>query len=110
MRKLRVGPHTYTVTFVHDVDREAHVAADRAPDEEPQGLFGHVNHKLLSIHIGLNMRGTQQADSLLHEALHTVLAQLGRDDESLVHGLSPALLALMRRNPWFVEFLLTAKE
>ena len=108
MRKLRVGPHTYTVAFVPNVDDEEHVASARGTDE-PEELFGHVNHKLLQIHVGLNMRGTQQADSLLHEALHAVLSQSGNDDEQLVHTLTPAILDLLRRNPWFTQFMMEAK-
>lgn len=110
MHKLRVGPHTYTVQFVPNVDDEVHVQEAREDDDEPEHLYGHVNHKLGIIHVGLNMRGTQQADTLIHETLHSVLVQLGRDDEALVHGLAPALLAVLRRNPWLVEFVTTAKE
>ena len=66
MRKLRVGPHTYTVAFVPNVDDEEHVASARGTDE-PEELFGLVIHKLLEIHVGLNMRGTQQAEGVVIE-------------------------------------------
>ena len=98
---LKIGPHTYDVLFVPDVDEVL---------ERDEELFGHINHKTGELHVGLNMHGLQQADTLLHEALHGVLVQIGRDDETLVHGLAPGLLNLLRSNPWFVNFLLRAKQ
>ncbi len=107
---LVVGPHTYQVRFVADVDKAEAIASGRTGKFRRKHAYGSVNHRTGALFVGIDMHGTQQADSLLHEVLHICLAQTGQDDELLVHGLAPSLLDALRRNPWFTDFLLKARD
>jgi hypothetical protein len=72
-------------------------------------MFGHLNHKTGDIYVGLDMNGSQQRDTLIHETMHAVLMQLAHDDEYLVHRIAPALLGFMQANPQWVEFIMARR-
>jgi hypothetical protein len=75
------------------------------------GLYGQTSPSACVIEVDPSNAPSQVRDTLLHEALHAVVAdtrtRLDRDDEEqLVRVLTPGLLALIRNNPHLVAFLL----
>lgn len=102
---IKIGPHFYTV----DTD-QASIHAESFKEGQP--LDGHIIHDQLKITISDDNAGTYRADVLLHEVLHGVIVaiarkeQIGIEEESFVRALSTALLAVMRDNPEFVNFLM----
>lgn len=97
-RKLEVGPFTYRVT------------AERAEE----GNLGYTNNDRLTIRVDPDYPDMAVQETLLHEALHATFyvaglsCRLGElDEELLVRTLSPALFALLRRNPKLVEYLVS---
>lgn len=102
---IDVGPFMYTV-------ESDELDLLRTSKAEHEILLGHCDEAKLQILVDLEQAAGQLRDTLLHEALHAVFAQLGLDDElgqakeeMVIRRLSPALLALLRRNPQLVSFL-----
>lgn len=103
--KIVVGPLTYTVSSAQaDID-----AACRA---ESADLYGHTNHGTLRIAIAPDVNQARQRETITHETLHCLTAQVGivnelsaDDEEKLVRRLAPALLDCLRRNPALVAYL-----
>lgn len=107
--RLQIGPHRYAVTWTDDVKISAELAVPKSDATVTDGAYGASHHRANIMLIGTDMAPSQQADTLLHEALHCMLVQIGADNERLVWRLTPVLLDFIRRNPRAVEFL-TAKE
>jgi hypothetical protein len=96
-RKLKIAPFTYTV-------REVPGLADAG------SCWG--DHE--SILLNAEQRPDQRKDTLLHESLHAELRQglseqlkdLDKGlEETLCAFLAPRILALLRDNPWLVDYL-----
>lgn len=97
-RKIRVGPHLYTV--VRDKETARHAEA-----------FGLTDVRRMQVLIDPDQSTGALRDTLLHECLHAVfnVTGLGQEwgsekDEAIVTRVTPALLALLRDNPQAVAF------
>lgn len=96
-KTVRIGPHRWRVRR-------------RALDDEQQ-KYGRTDEQQLAITIAPWVRGSQLADTLLHELLHAIWAHTALDfddddQERIVRSLSPWLLGALRDNPELVAFLL----
>lgn len=103
---LIVGPHRYRV-----------IVDDRLAEDG----WGITDHKRLTVAIGTGQAASQERDTVLHEALHTILFTSGvggaegdlADDaaeERVCRAVAPLLLDVLRRNPAFVGYLLDDTE
>lgn len=107
--RIQVGPHRYTVEAT-----EAAIAKARAGGPGPSLMGQHDSHDL-TIVLAPDLPASQQADTLLHELLHAVMAHSGIDavltnerdglDEQVVMAVTALLLDTLQRNPDLVAFL-----
>lgn len=103
-KKAKVGPHTYTLRAVENL-------------ESLTDQTGGVTFSEAVIVYDPAQAHTQLRDTLLHELLHCVIFETplrkelkdSEEEEKLVWTLSPRILALLRDNPQLVAFL-TEKE
>lgn len=96
---IQVGPIRYSLK----IDQAA-------LDHTGTGKSGSTLHNSQAILLCDNEGPDQQADTVLHETLHAILAQtygeLSVDeDERIISALSPLLLDTLRRNPDLVAYL-----
>lgn len=100
---VRVASHAITVAEPHYLEM--------ASNESDGRFFPTISR----IDVRSDLGPANVRDSLLHECLHAVLYCHGlgklleldaEAEEKLVSGLAPAVLALLRRNPELVKFLL----
>ena len=94
-KKVRIGPHTWTVKRPVVVERDAD------PDDPTEGLCLSSKYE---IHIQRDLTGTTEKDTFLHELLHACAATVGirlpHDyEERFVAGVTPILLLVMQQNP-----------
>lgn len=76
-----------------------------APMAHGAGM-GAADHRTQSIQIAAGQGHEQERDTLLHEVIHAIDYALHADlEERQVHALSAGLLAVLRENPEFVEWL-----
>ena len=86
----------------------------KAPPSGDPSPRGETNNRKSQFYLADDLSLTQQQDTLLHEVLHMIWDNFPRVDllnqkdveETVVSGLSPYLLAVLRDNPRLVEFLL----
>ena len=104
---VEVGPHPYTVTTEELAWLRVFAATNSA------GLVGQTDHCLNTITIDPALSPTMKRDTLLHEVLHAVFSATGvsRDlgsekEEDAINRLTPTLLAVLRRNPELLAYLL----
>lgn len=98
-RSLKVGPHRYKIVVDHHGLMEG-------------SAVGHCNADRLVIGIDPRIALGQQADTLLHEALHGLLAAVKLEDdteEAICLVLSPGLMSLFADNPALYPFLVGAR-
>lgn len=73
-------------------------------------LYGRTRARQASIELDMEQAPTQLRDTLLHEVIHAGLTNVGLslstdDEERIVRGITPWLLAALRDNSRLVEFL-----
>jgi hypothetical protein len=107
---VQVGPHRITVK----IDEAAHNASQAA---EGQHLFGRYDPATNVVTIAPGLQADAEADTLLHELLHAIIAATGLTavdgpleessaSEAVIAALTPAMIDLLRRNRALVEYLL----
>lgn len=102
---ITVGARTYSVSD------DTNVVNAYGRSAETAGLYGATDHRSLVIAIDPNQAADQLRDTLLHEALHccTNLAAIDvappDTEEELVARLTPPLLAMLRDNREFVDYI-----
>jgi hypothetical protein len=101
--ELKVGPFVYTVTD----DVLSHVLAENESREE---LYGRCDLRRLAISLNPDQAPMQKRSTMVHEALHAVIATAAfpidnDDEERLIRCLEAPLLALIRDNPELVAWL-----
>lgn len=57
------------------------------------------------IRVKSSMSKSAERNTILHESIHAILQEYELDSEELVRVLTPALLAMLRDNPQFVDYL-----
>lgn len=107
-KTITAGPYEYVVL----VDTAAMNARSVASEI---GLRGETDHHTLTITLDAELSPVKLAETLLHEALHTLTTMVGivddlgpKEEERFVARLAPVLLDLLRRNPTLVAFLTTS--
>lgn len=114
-KKLKVGYRTYDIHL-----DQAHIDHEAILLGSAKGLFGLTDEDTHRIDLNPSTVPERLREILLHEALHTLTQitglrmriltkneELGLDrEEELCARLAPALLALLRDNPTFVNYLL----
>lgn len=85
---------------------------ENAVGKEAMGLCNSGTHEIVMRTIP-SVSADQEKDTLLHEVLHAVLAVTGLDQrisektaEDMVGRLAPAILSLMRENPYLMSYLM----
>ena len=80
------------------------------------GLSNSGTHEI-TIRTAPSVSPEAERDTLLHEAIHALLAHTGLDQEMsdsraerLICRLTPAILSLMRENPHLVSYLMEDQE
>ena len=108
-KRIIVGPHVYRVK--HD-----QAVVDRAAVEMKAELLGHCDEKTLTIAVAPGQAMSQEQDTLLHETLHAVFANVGLNDvleddmeERIIRPLATCLLQVLWVNPDLLAYL-TARE
>lgn len=103
---LLVGARRYTVIC-------SQAGIDSESVERGEELHGVTNTSTMRVTLNPKNSADRQRDTLLHEALHTVLDLVGLNqdlgaemEERVVNRLAPALLDLLRRNPRLVDYLM----
>jgi hypothetical protein len=109
--EIVVGPYRYRVV----VDQ---AAIDRAGQEARATLLGQHNPREGAIYLAPDLPDDLEAETLVHELLHTVFDAVGVGggdgdetlldqtmEERLVRQCSPMLLDTLRRNPQLVAYL-----
>ena len=92
---IKVGPLTYPVRWKRW--------------KKKTGKCGetHLVKQTIAVREGLSL--DRMSDTLLHEALHCMLAQMGYENDNeewVVTALAPLLLQLLRDNPETLEYIL----
>lgn len=93
--KVQIGAVTYAVSL----------DLGRIPDDK----YGYTEVGRQNIYIHPEQGPDQMADTLLHECLHGVWAQVALSsdaEEVIIRSLTPLLLDTLRRNPKLTAFLL----
>ena len=99
-RTIKVGPHVYSVV--------------RKTVEEMPDALGNTDFDANEIRIRKSLRGSKQAEVLLHELLHATTypsftgVYEGEEKlmtEELVNAVAPVLLQVLKDNPKLVEYL-----
>ncbi len=92
---LKIGALHYSVVYVKDLKR----------DEIK--LDGHLHHNQtrISLDAGMNHQATTQ--TLLHETIHAIAAQIGRQElrEGIVDALAFGIYQVLRDNPELVRMI-----
>lgn len=98
-KTVRIGAQVYTV--------------EMKPDHVLDGAFGRMSRMHCLIEINEASAKRQQADTLLHEAVHAMFSDAGlntvfnhEQEETLVAGLTPRLSAFISDNKDVVRELL----
>jgi hypothetical protein len=104
-KKLRIGPHIYTVSGdLADIEHDSR--------EQGSALNGSCDKNRLRITVAPDQAHTKAAETIVHETLHALTALVGLADEwsdtreeQVVSRLAPALCDLLRRNPRLVAYV-----
>ena len=96
---IKLGGHDWTIRH----------AASISDSEE--FLYGRTSTRKSLIEVEASQSPQQKRDTVLHEVLHACLTHLSitlvdDEEEKIVRGLTPWLLAALRDNPKLVRFLL----
>lgn len=100
-RSLKVGPHRYKIVLDH------HGLLDVG---DPSAGGCNKDHHVIGL--SPRMAPSTQADTILHEAVHALLATVKLEDETeeaVALALGPGLLSLFRDNPALYPFLMAAR-
>lgn len=99
-KRVRVGVHFYSVTSIKRLVNNA-------------GVVGVCGEDTQEVGYDADLGAGVERETVLHELLHgswhqTVLDKLYTDDqeEQVLWGLTPLILALLRDNPTLVKYLL----
>ncbi len=92
---LKIGAIRFKVVYVPDL---------HAKDEKADGYIQHHNTRI-SLEASMNHQATTQ--TLLHEAVHAIAAQIGKQNmnENTVDALAYGVYQLMRDNPELVRMI-----
>jgi|TARA_R100001530_G_scaffold3596_3_gene5261 Zn-dependent peptidase ImmA (M78 family) len=100
IKKIRVGATTYKVR-----------------KKKLGSIWGYTDFEEEKIFIDSRAKDRQQVSTLLHEALHAMIAEYGinytldhNQDESLVRTLESGIVQLILRNKEFTEELVASLE
>lgn len=100
-------PRSFTILGQrYEVHRYAHVQSD-----EGKSLAADIDHDMHIVRMAEHgLAADEQAESLLHEALHGIFRKAGFDTElaeheELVNRVSPILLQFLRANPRVYTYL-----
>ena|ERR1051325_1486693 len=105
-KRIQISPFEYKVLYDND----------RVKEHDADGI--HVRLKQ-EIAVGSDQAPEMERDSVLHEAIHACFAQTPmfensdegyKHEERIVQSLTPRLLALLRNNPEFVEYLMEGTQ
>lgn len=98
-KRVKVGLHLYRLRSVKNIT------------DSSGWLYGRTDRKKTLIEVDPTVSPSQLRDTILHEILHAIIGDqpiaLAEDQEELViRGITPVLLAVLRENPELVAFLL----
>jgi hypothetical protein len=92
---VKVGAIHYKVSYVPDLK------------DDKGKLDGRIRHSQTEIHIDAGMNHQATTQTLLHEVVHAVVTQLGKQGapEGLVDSLAYSIYQVMRDNPQLVKMI-----
>ncbi len=97
LKKIKVFGCDYEIVEVDQISRDEY-------------LFGKVDHVEQTIKISNGLKPHRKAETAMHEVLHCILFGLGEaelhENETLINGLSSALVQVFRDNPGLAFLLL----
>jgi hypothetical protein len=84
------------------------VAVEKLLDEKHSKLDGSVRHARTQISLEVDMNHQATVQTLLHEIVHIVATQLGKQEleEPLVDSIAYAAYQVLRDNPEFVRLVM----
>jgi hypothetical protein len=92
---LKIGAFRYSVVYVKDLKR----------DEVK--LDGHLHHSQTRISLDADMNAQATTQTLLHETIHAIATQIGRQElrEGIVDALAFGIYQVLRDNPELVRMI-----
>lgn len=89
INSLKIGPIHYKVSYVHELKRG---------DEK---MDGRIEHSQTKITLDADLSHQAMVQTLLHETVHAIAAQIGRPEmrESMVDALAFGIYQVLRDNP-----------
>ena len=99
---IKIGGIRYSVAYMVDLRDE----------KDNQKLDGRLQHALTKISIDASLNHQATVQTLLHEVVHAVAAQIGkaRLDENVVDALAYSVYQVMRDNPKLVRMITTTSQ
>ncbi|HEY6021350.1 MAG TPA: hypothetical protein VIY48_16035 [Candidatus Paceibacterota bacterium] len=98
INKIKIGGFSYAVEYIKDLC------------DEDGKLDGRINNELALVQIEVAMNDQMKVQSIIHEALHSIFFQIGRQDlnkkEDLVDSLAFSIFQVLRDNPDFIKSIL----
>lgn len=100
-QKVKIGPTTYTLSFM-------------SKDQADAGVYGRTDPKADTIVINPSLCLGEQQTTVLHEVLHAIFLTSNlthvldldeKKEEQVIRMLEPFLLSLIRDNPKLMEYL-----
>lgn len=92
---LKIGAIRYSVAYVKDLKRD------------DQKLDGHLHHNQTRISLDADMNHQAMTQTLLHETVHAIATQIGRQslNEGVVDALAFGIYQVLRDNPELVRMI-----
>jgi len=96
INSLKIGAIHYTVKYVHDLRRDG------------QKLDGQIQHSDTKISLDADMNSQATVQVLLHETIHAIFLQIGRQNisEGVVDALAYGVYQVLRDNPTLAREML----
>lgn len=99
LKPVAIGPVIYSLQTVENL----HV---HDPNDKKVSLFGDVDYKTLLMRIESDLTPSQQLATIIHESIHVILEQAGREiEENAIVTLGYGIANLLINNPWLMDFI-----